>query len=151
MYLPAASQAIAEALRSKPWQLTRPPSVSGNDVTQYYTNYVKHPQAEAYYVHFPDGDEIYIHPDADERIMDDVLQPFVAMGLITQQTLDDMAAAIAAHKTGGEPDVDPATGEETPRGRKMVFTDHIPAVWLAMAKTREELEAMGFFPAPPNL
>lgn len=73
----------------------------------------------------------YIYPEADENLLDPILQPFVNLGLISNQDITNMQQAIINSK-----------------GSKVDITLFIPPFWLGLEKSRAELETMGFFPEP---
>jgi hypothetical protein len=76
---------------SKPYQLQNP-----DDITTTVGNVIKHPDLEKYAWSFSD-DSFLIHPQANPRTLDNVLEPLVSMGILTQSDLDDTASKIYSY------------------------------------------------------
>lgn len=127
-YIPVDSLEIAQVVSRSFYELSRPKSAQNpDDVSQYYSSWVEHPETKAVMLEIPD-DDLYIHLDADEHIFDQFFQSLVESGVIKEQELIDVQEAIATYKEA-----------------QAQIKNLIPNYWKQQAKTREQLQQDGWF------
>lgn len=111
-------------------RLLRPTNLRGPDyVTDFYCEMLFHSSGEWAALNLPDVDTVPIHVAADGSELAQVLMVFVQDGAITAEELAGIGGAVGANG-----------------GQEVRIADFIPPSWSANVKTREEMEADGWFP-----
>lgn len=120
----------AESFNRGLCRLLRPTHLrSPDDVTDYYCEMLTHPSGEWAALNLPDTDTVPIHVASDGRELAEVLSVFVRDGAITAEELGGIGGAAGANG-----------------GKEVRIADFIPPSWAANVKTREQMEADGWFP-----
>lgn len=129
IYIPIQSPELAEILSQRLFELSRPIEIRKEwEASNEFCGWVSHPTLDLHYMELS-TEPLWIYPEANETLLDSILEPFVQQGLITQADVTTMQQHIV-----------------NSQGTFVNVTEFIPAFWLSVQKTREELEAMGFFP-----
>lgn len=123
VYIPSAA---AEPLSRSLWKLARPATIRQDDDTEFMFGWIVDLQQRRWLEVVTDF-AITVHPDAELDGIADILQPWIDDGHLPSTTNSDLAALIESHK-----------------GQALVVYDAFPAVFKAMAKTRQELVDDGF-------
>jgi hypothetical protein len=128
IYIPIQSPELALHLSTMLFELSRPVTIRQYwEVSNRFCGWVSHPTLNLHYMELS-TEFHYIYSEADETLLDSILQPFVELGLIGNQDITNIQQAIISN-----------------RGKRISVTDFIPPFWLSLQKTREDLEVMGFF------
>lgn len=110
-------------------RLLRPSHLREENWTDFYCGKVTHPTTGETALDLPESETVPIHVEANGQELAAILEIFVADGAITQGEADMIGGAVAASA-----------------GQNVRIADFIPPSWAANVKTREELEADGWFP-----
>ena len=129
IYIPVQSPELALRLSECLFELSRPISIRKEwEISNRFCDWVSHPTLPIYYMELS-TEPLWIYPEADETLLNSILEPFGQQGLITQADIVLMQQHII-----------------NSRGTFVDATEFIPTFWLEKRETREGLEAMGFFP-----
>ena len=125
LYVSVLSEEKAWELSQLFYKLT---NLSGGGITQYYSEPIINPVTNE--VRLPiNSNGFYIHPNADKHLLDDYLQVFVTMSLMTPEEIINIQNLI-----------------EESRGTRVNLQEALPLVWYTQLKTLETLIAEGWFP-----
>jgi hypothetical protein len=131
IYIPVANFDLGLELGRRLLDLSFPPELRPEWYgSLYFCGPVAHPTLPIYYMELS-TEPLWIYPEADETLLNSILEPFIQQGLITQADVVLMQQHII-----------------NSRGTFVNVTEFIPTFWLSVQKTREGLEGMGFFPEP---
>ena len=129
IYIPVQSPELALILSERLFELSRPVEIRKEwEISNRFCGWVSHPTLPIYYMELS-TEPLWIYPEADETLLNSILEPFVQQGLISQAD----AVLMQQHIVNS-------------RGAFVNVTEFIPTFWLSVQKTREELEAMGVLP-----
>ena len=120
------TQPKAESYSAALWGISRPPAVRSEKDTQLYTSWITHPDTGAQALYVPD-DTRPVHVDADLQPLLDLMAP-----AITEAELTAITEAVEASRGG--------------RISFKALVEASPSL-SANLRTREQLEAAGWFPA----
>jgi hypothetical protein len=121
-YVPSSS---AEPLSQALWGLSRPPSIRGEQDTQYLFGWIDALDGSRWLMVDTEY-EINVHPDAELGAIADILQPWIDSGDLPIDTNTQLAAFI-----------------DSKRGQRLVVYDAFPQLFKDMAKTHEQMIAAG--------
>lgn len=129
IYIPILSEELAEELSRKLYNLLVPDTEKSEiSITRYLFNWIKHPTLELIYMEFQSNYFVPINLFAKEDELNEILDPFIKMGIITEKDKQGVMLAISEN-----------------RGKLSNILDFIPPFWLAQSKNREEMISNGFF------
>jgi hypothetical protein len=125
-YIPAPA---AEALSKGLWELSRPPALQQNGDTELMFEWIDDSQGNKW-IEVKDNFSIIIHPNATLGRIASVLQPWIDSGSLPKETNQNLSSLI-----------------EAKRRQRLVVYDAFPPLFKNMAKTFEEMQALGLFPS----
>lgn len=130
IYIPVTNLETAISVSEKIYNLSRPTTAKNpDDVSKYCNSWLVHPINNEVVLEFPDVATIPISIEAREDELDGIFEPFVLAGFVPVEEAQIIQEAIMSFK-GGVANI----------------VDFIPTFWINLAKTREQLEAEGWFP-----
>ena len=132
MYIPMSSIENALKVNEAAWGLMKPSGYAG--VTTRYTIVYVHPITGAAVIYFPDLVTVpLLNPDYSPLAA--LMAPFIAAGLVQQSEVDAIRAKAIANQ-----------------GLQVSVKDYLPAYFLGLSQTHDQLQAAGWFPTltPPS-
>ena len=126
--------AHAEQLNRSIMRLLRPEHLRGGYTTDLYCSMVTHPDTGYMALNLPDTETVPIHIEAKGEELAAMLQIFVDDAAMTQEEMDGITGALM--ELGGQ---------------QVAVVDFIPASWSAYVLTKDQMDADGWFPDPPEV
>lgn len=128
-FVPMDSESVANELSMLIYQLSRPLHIrQPNETTTHYCSWLVHPLTGAVVLELPEEDTMPIHLEADEHILDELLQTHVDLSRIPQSAIALLNTAINANK-----------------GSSVVIYDFFPQYWKDRVLTYNDLIFTGWF------
>lgn len=132
-YVPISSISFAKELSKILYQLSRPLSINTNDVTQIVSGYVVHPVTSEVFLEIPDA-TLPLNLAATVNILDPLFSHAIYLGESTEDERSATKVSIQSHL-----------------GQPVNIMDFLPQYLRIKAKTKEELDSLGFFASSTSI
>lgn len=128
IYLPCGNTQNADLISRGMWQMLKPDV--GSDTTTHYCGWISHPDTQDTWIEIEETDLVPVHVYARTDLLEGVLAGFIQAGMLSVGAVEWIQNQVDNY-----------------RGQTATISNFIHPDFMAMAKSKAQLEAMGFFPA----